>query len=322
MFAIDDAWVWDFWFARTGTIWHMFFLRAPKSLGDPELRHWNVSVGHATSENLVDWTDHGVCFAPPETPGWNDYTTWTGSVVEGDDGLWHLFYTASNRAEQGLKQRIGHATSPDLHRWTRQGNGPALDIDTRYYEEYRPDFWHDRAMRDPWVMRDPDGDGWLMYFTGRTPVSEEANACGAIGLARSADLRNWTCAPPVFTGTFGQLEVPQVFRIDGRWYCLFSTAGAHWSAAQIAGYPGHPVTGTHYLMADAPLGPWRPAPGPFLMGWEPAELYSGKIVEHQGRWVFLGFLDADRDGGFIGKISDPIPVAVQPDGTLGLVRET
>ena len=321
MFAIDDTWVWDFWFAKTGGTWHMFFLRAPKSLGDPELRHWNVSVGHATSQDLVDWTDHGVCFAPPETPGWNDYTTWTGSVVEDDDGLWHLFYTASNRAERGLKQRIGHATSPDLHCWTRQGDGPALDIDIRYYEEYRPDFWHDRAMRDPWVMRDPDGDGWLMYFTGRAPVSGEANACGAIGLARSADLRSWTCAPPVFTGAFGQLEVPQVFRIDRRWYCLFSTAGAHWSAAQIADYPGHPVTGTHYLMADDPLGPWAPAPGPFLMGREPAELYSGKIVEHQGRLVFLGFMDVDGDGRFIGRISDPIPVAVRPDGSLHLVRE-
>jgi beta-fructofuranosidase len=36
-------------------------------------------------------------------------------------------------------------------------------------------------MRDPWVMRDPAGDGWLMFFTARGPVAE-ANAGGAIGL--------------------------------------------------------------------------------------------------------------------------------------------
>ena len=77
-------------------------------------------------------------------------------MVQGDDGLWHLFYTGTSRAEDGLKQRIGHATSTDLHNWTRVGDGLALDIDDRY-EEYAPGHWHDRAMRDPWVMRDPNG---------------------------------------------------------------------------------------------------------------------------------------------------------------------
>ena len=77
-------------------------------------------------------------------------------MVRGDDGLWHLFYTGTNHAEDGLKQRIGHATSTDLHNWSRVGDGLALDIDERY-EDYAPGHWHDQAMRDPWVMRDPEG---------------------------------------------------------------------------------------------------------------------------------------------------------------------
>jgi beta-fructofuranosidase len=47
MLQLADRWVWDFWFAREGPRYHVFFLQAPKSLVDPDLRHWNASVGHA-----------------------------------------------------------------------------------------------------------------------------------------------------------------------------------------------------------------------------------------------------------------------------------
>ena len=116
------------------------------------------------SRDLETWEHLGTTFAPAEAPAWDDYTTWTGSVVQGDDGLWHLFYTGTRRSEDGLKQRIGHATSTDLHTWQRVGRRARLDLSGDLYEEYAPGHWHDRAMRDPWVMRDPQG-GWLMYFT-------------------------------------------------------------------------------------------------------------------------------------------------------------
>ena len=308
MFALADKWVWDFWFARDGDTWHMFFLEAPKAIGDPELRHWNVAIGHATSRDWSEWTYRGPCFAPADAPAWDDYTTWTGSVVRGDDGLWHLFYTGCTRAERGLKQRIGHATSSDLHRWQRVGDGLALDIHDAHYEEYRPGFWHDRAMRDPWVMRDPDGDGWLMYFTARAPVSDEPNACGAIGLASSADLYEWRCLPATFVGGFGQLEVPQVLRLGGRWHCLFSTSKEHWSSGYRAANGQLPVTGTHHLVADTPHGPWTVAPGPFLTTPCNEALYSGKLVEVDGGLALVGFLTTDDAGRFIGQISTPVPV--------------
>src|SRR3712207_8689315 len=41
---------------------------------------------------------------------WDDYTTWTGSVIRAE-GSYHLFYTGTSRAENGMRQRIGHATS-------------------------------------------------------------------------------------------------------------------------------------------------------------------------------------------------------------------
>ena len=186
-FALPDTWLWDSWYAHDGAVWHGFFLQADKALGDPDLRHWNVTYAHATSADLVDWTDLGTCFGPAPGPAWDDMTTWTGSVVRDDAGLWHLFYTGSSRAEDGKRQRIGHATSTDLHRWTRVGSGPVLDL-ADPYEEFSPDRWHDRAFRDPWVMRDPDGDGWLMYFTARDARVADRLQAGAIGFATSPDL--------------------------------------------------------------------------------------------------------------------------------------
>ena len=52
---LPDKWVWDFWLAQDGPDYHIFYLQAPRSLSDPDLRHWNVSVGHAVSQNLRDW---------------------------------------------------------------------------------------------------------------------------------------------------------------------------------------------------------------------------------------------------------------------------
>ncbi|WP_394171683.1 levansucrase [Saccharospirillum alexandrii] len=320
MLVIEDKWVWDFWLHQEGDDWHLYYLQADKRLNDPTLRHWHVSQGHAISTDLRNWTIKGTCLQPAEAPAWDDKTTWTGSVIKDDAGLWHLFYTGTRNSEQGLKQRIGHATSTDGHDWQRVGTGLALDIDRDLYEEYTPGHWHDRALRDPWVMKDPDGDGWLMYFTARVPGKAEANEAGAIGLAYSPDLYHWQIQPPVFTGSFGQLEVPQVFKHQNRWYCLFCTNAEHWSAAYTQTANGPPVGGTHYLMADHHLGPWRVAPGPFLDGSDPVRRYAGKIVRHKGDLLFMGFLHDTQEGEFVGRIDEPVSVKVDSSGLLGITE--
>lgn len=324
--ALDDQWIWDSWYAHDGRRWHGYFLKADKSLGDPELRHWNVTQGHAVSDDLVTWDHLGTCFAPATGPAWDDFTTWTGSVLQGPDGIWHLFYTGTSRAEDGMNQRIGHATSTDMHNWRRVGDGFCLDLigpNAEHYDaEFAPGVWHDRAMRDPWVMKDPEGDGWLMYFTARAGGIAEPNAGGAVGFATSGDLVNWTLEPPVFVGGYGQLEVPQVFEAQGRWFCLFCTGAEYFSKEMAAATPGGPVTGSHYLIGEGPRGPWRIAPGPFLDGALPCARYAARIVETGGGLTILGF--ADRPGGadFVGHVTDPDPVEVDTSGLLHVRPQT
>lgn len=315
--ALAEKWIWDFWLARDGDTWHAYFLQADKRLGDPELRHRHVTIGHAVSRNLRDWDHLGTCFGPSAGPAWDDWTTWTGSVLKGPDDVWHLFYTGTSHADSGMQQRIGHATSSDLHTWQRVGSGLALDISGPLYEPYTPGAWHDGAFRDPWVIPNPDGAGWLMYFTARVPGLDEANAGGSIGLATSEDLNRWTLQPPVYRGgMFGQMEVPQVLEIDGRWYCLFCTAAEHWSEAYRTINPQSPVCGTHYLVADHPLGPWRLAAGDFFDGALPCRRYAGRIATTDDGPRFMGFIHTTPEAAFVGAVSDPIPVVVAADGRL------
>lgn len=316
MLSLKDHWVWDSWYLHDGQRWHCWYLKAPKSLGDPAQRHWNVSQGHAVSDDLLEWRDHTTALAPSDK-GWDDYTTWTGSVLKGDDDQYHYFYTGSSRAENGMIQRIGHAVGTDLENWDRVGDGFCLDIagpNAHLYETEWEGRWHDRAMRDPWVMKDPNGDGWLMYFTARVPDMEEVNAAGCIGFATSPDLFQWTLQPPVYTGSWGQLEVPQVFEYMGKWYCLFCMVQDHQSITCAENH-GPSGRGNHYLIADNPRGPWSLPEGQFLDIKD--ERYAARIVEADGLHI-VGFKDGEMRGAFGGYIMDPAPVTRHPDGLLTL----
>jgi len=317
--ALKDKWIWDFWLARNVDDWHIYFLQADKNLPHPDDRHRNVTQGHAVSKDLKNWTHLGTCFKPSDTKAWDDWTTWTGSVLQEPQGHWHLFYTGTMHDLEGMHQRIGHATSNDMHSWQRVGDGLCLDRTgpmAKFYEEYTPGHWHDRAMRDPWVMKNPEGEGWLMYFTARVPGRKEPNAGGAVGFATSPDLIHWDLQKPIYDGgAFGQLEVPQVFKHGNKWYMTFCTAAEHWSEAYRKFNPQTPVTGSHYLIADSHLGPWT-APKPFLDGHNPCKRYAGKIVDVKGKLYIMGFLYYDRAGKFIGQVSDPVPLRVDADGLL------
>ena len=124
MLELADRWVWDFWHVRDHDVHHLFFLAAPRALGDPDLRHWHAAVGHATSTDLRGWTVRPDVFGPGEPGSFDDRTTWTGSIVRDGD-TWVLGYTGTSHAEDGLVQRIGIARSPDLVTWTRPATRPS-----------------------------------------------------------------------------------------------------------------------------------------------------------------------------------------------------
>jgi Beta-fructosidases (levanase/invertase) len=58
-------------------------------------------------------------------------------VVRGRDGTWFMFYTGVGPADRAPRQRIGLATSADLHHWSTHPGSPVLESDSRWYEHFR-----------------------------------------------------------------------------------------------------------------------------------------------------------------------------------------
>jgi beta-fructofuranosidase len=302
---LDDRWIWDFWLARDGDDHHLFFLQAPRSLRDPEQRHWHVSVGHAVSADLRHWRLLPDALAPAPAGAWDDYTTWTGSVLR-HDGRWWMFYTGTSHRERGKVQRVGLATSGDLVSWRRYGSEPLIEADPRWYEQLGSSQWPEQAWRDPWVFQDPDTGTFHAMLTARTTEGDPATR-GVIGHATSEDLLTWTVRPPVTApGGFGHLEIPQVERVGGGWRLLFSSPAVG----------GHPVEGTHLLSAAGPLGPYEWSTHQLLDADPAGTRYGGRLVRDRAGWQLLAWLNRGPDGGFVGELADPVRVHVNGDSVV------
>lgn len=298
---LADRWVWDFWFANDGGTYHIFFLQAPRSLGDPDLRHSNASVGHATSVDLVNWTEIGTALAPGYASEWDDVAIWTGSVIK-HDGRWWMFYTGTSHKEEGLIQRIGAAVSDDLNLWIKHPSNPLLYSHPYWYEQLDSRKWHDQAWRDPWVYQIEDG--FEMLLTARIDSGPRAQR-GVIGRAFSTDLTLWSAISPLTVpGSFGQMEVSQRLEVDGDDLLLFSCEPEFIAAhSEIA---GGPRSNCYALWLDETGTPY---PADNAVALDTPNWYSIRAVKDpENRWVVLGVEQDDESGGFAGRIGDPIPL--------------
>jgi beta-fructofuranosidase len=313
-FSLPDHWVWDFWLANDGQRHHLFFLHAPKSLRDPDLRHRNARIGHASSEDLVTWTHHGLAFPAGDRGSFDDTATWTGSVVRGPDGLWRMYYTGSHFLSPGENanvETIGMATSSDLFTWTKVP-GPVCRADERWYETLGSSSWPEEAWRDPWVYPSADGTRWHMLITARANRGDVMER-GVIGHAESVDMEHWEVREPLSAigAGFAHIEVPQVAAIGGRHYLFFSCDTARLSG-RLAGQEG----GVWYVIADNPEGPFDIAQSRLLA---PQRLYAGRVAESRELgWVFLAFENVRTGDDFAGRICDPLPIEVDVMGALSI----
>lgn len=304
-FSRPDHWVWDFWLADDGEQYHLFYLHAPHALGDPQLRHRNARIGHASSTDLITWRDHGRIFEPGPPGSFDDTANWTGSVARGKDGRWRLYYTGSRFLSPDSYtniETIGLAISDDLYTWHKQP-GPIAVADPAHYETLGTSAWPEEAFRDPWVFAGPDGL-WHMLITARANHGE-VNARGVIGHATSADMATWQVEPPLSAihSGFAHIEVPQVMEIEGTHHLLFCCDSAKLSG-RLAGQKG----GIWSVAAPSALGPY-PIERATLLA--PEHLYAGRLAKTRtGQLVLLAFINVGDDGAFAGVISDPIPLKV------------
>lgn len=305
-FSLTDHWVWDFWTADDGELFHLFYLHAPKSLGHPDLRHRNARIGHATSPDLKTWTNHGRAFEAGAPGAFDGTATWTGSLVRGRDGTWRMYYTGSRFLAPDSNanvETIGMLESSDLFNWTKLP-GPVSTADPRWYETLGSSAWPEEAWRDPWVFADPDGRTWHMLITARAAEGELMHR-GVVGHATSTDMVHWDAQPPLNADgcDFAHLEVLQVVEIDGQHYATFSC-----DTPRLAGDLAGQMGGIWWMRADGPTGPFDIAGARLLAS---QDLYAGRLVaDRTGQWNLMAFDNRVVDGDFHGAIVDPIPVVV------------
>jgi beta-fructofuranosidase len=107
---------------------------------------------------------------------------------------------------------------------------------------------------------------------------------------------------------FGHMEVFQVEVVDGQVVLLFSCLRgelASWRKETMSS------AGIWSVVADSPTGPFDISKATPLTD---DSLYVGRLVRDvDGSWTVLAFHNQGPDG-FIGSISDPMPVQLTPVG--------
>lgn len=312
---LPGQWIWDSWFAFDGERHHAFYLQASRALQDPERRHNNPSVGHAVSDDLVNWQVLPDALIYSDAPAIDDYTTWTGSVIKDDNGLWWMFYTARTRQDGGERQTVAAATSTDLITWHKRPENPVAQADSQWYQTLVGGY-DNEPFRDPWVFRFDGEDEWTMLVTANNKEATRERERGALAMAKSNDLINWHLLPPQGGDQgFGEAEVFQYEIVDGVPILLFC-CGSHWLSEERkqiddARFEG----GVYSLPVSKDL---TEVDFTKSVRFDQDNIYASRLVKGKdGKWNLIAFFSY-VDGEFVGELCDPIPVTADP--VRGLIK--
>jgi len=161
----DVNWLLESFVLVDDTIFHMWYGGQDGS----EMR-----IGYATSPDGLEWTknednpvlDLGV------SGSWDDSEAGHPSVLY-DGTIYHMWYAGHD----GLKFRIGYATSPNGLTWTKHDSNPVLDVGTSGR-------WDDDDVNTPLVLMFDDTTFFMWYGGGDGSKFR-------IGLATSSDGVEW-----------------------------------------------------------------------------------------------------------------------------------
>ena len=278
--------------------YHLFYQYNPDAPVHGRM-HW----GHATSPDLVHWTDLPIALTP--TPGRADAGgCWSGCAID-NHGTPTLLYTGVD------PQVVCLATSADeLLTWQYYpGNpviaGPPAELQAGTGGDFR----------DPFVWK--EGEYWYLLIGSR-----REGVGGMLLLYRSRTLSTWQYLHPLLVGDARTLqpvwtgemwECPNLLTFGDQRVLLFSVVGAQESDLL---YPLY-VTGA---FQDEQFYPQ--AQGMFVHG---GYFYAPQVLsDDQGRYLMWGWLMEGRrssfsqEAGWAGVMSLPVMVAPLPGGGLSL----
>ncbi|MFE2992298.1 glycoside hydrolase family 32 protein [Streptomyces sp. NPDC059262] len=283
--------------------YHLFFQHNPGATVWGDI-HW----GHASSPDLVSWTDHGIALEP--TPGGRDELgAWSGCAVV-EDGVPTAVYTGMDRDDGIGSVMIARATDDAISELKAEpapvvpGPPPGLDLN---------------AFRDPYLFT-YGGRRWAVVGAGH-----RATGTPDVLLYRVDSLTEWSYAGSLIDARdplAGQIagpatawECPALLPTgDGRWVLLVSlwADGITYSTSYFIGDLQEAGTGLRFV----------PSTGGMLDHGR--DFYAPTALVEENRTLLWGWSWESRtereslDAGWAGCLTYPREIGVHPDGTLRL----
>lgn len=275
-----DGWVGDtIPFAHDGKF-YIYYLHDERKGNTQDEYGYRTSWNLLITEDGVNIKDCKVVLPVGEYDD-ADYACYTGSVIEGNDGNFHMFYTAQNNYNPKYHrdgkplQYVAHAISTDLINWEKL---PELTFgaDERIYEPFD---W-----RDPFVFYNEEEKCFDMLLAARLSGASEKNG-GCVGLCRSYDLLHWEAKEPFYNPeSYMTHECPDLFKLGNKWYLVYSTFSEKFV--------------THYRMSDKLSGPWT---SPIEDTFDGRAFYAAKTAQVGDKRMAFAWVPTKRGESDFGQ---------------------
>jgi beta-fructofuranosidase len=296
-------------------IYHLFHLVLPN----------HDFIAHAISRDGLNWqrVENAVFVGHPGS--WDDHMLWTMHVSPdpGREGCWRMFYTGISRKDGGRIQRVGCATSEDLYHW-QKSTDRYLDVSARGGEHvcgalegaYDPHSPFPLEATGPHYECDfEDGRDWIsfrdpFYYhaneTGRLLVSARVGAGplirrGCVAVFCEQGDGGFELQPPLHhPGQYEDIEVPNLFQLQGRYYLV----GSIREDAKV-----------RYWYADDIDGPWANYFDNVLL---PAGNYAARVSFDETGPLVWNFYTSESDRMVKNLMPPPKRLGLREDGRLTL----
>ncbi len=277
--------MWDAWYMNANDTIHAFHLKSHPG------ENWNV--GHVYTEDLLHFKKmRDVLETLPEEQYPDDCLgKFTGCAIE-KDGTYYLYYTMRDCV---CSEKIGLAMSKDLEHFTEYEHNPVFDLDKELFVVNKKG--EKTNCRDMLVIYDEKQEKYFGYFAAMAYIKDRGEL-GVIGVAESTDLLCWTKQKIVYIPDFnGVVEVPNVFKIDNKWYMTLMTSTAYGAKGAVT----DPNLNSYIITAsaNAPDAVFkRCADNVFLGSTRINNGYALRTVEYKGK-LYAMYIERSEYGSAI-----------------------
>jgi len=306
---IETRKLWDTWIFPWDGRYHLFYLETQKTHND--------HVGHAVSDDLVHWEPLESIKTKGNPGEWNHKRTATGMVLRHDNKFVMFVGGYDPDVIIGDSQVVAAYCSQDLEHWEAYQDNPLIYPREPYLVNPEDGFFNITDWRDPYIMWREEDECYHGCLCARMPDWNHENFGSAVAHVRSKDLIHWDYLPPIaVAGMYPNMEVPEIFELDGRYYLTFSTNSL--TGLRINTLTRESVRGTFYMISASFDGPFELPEDPLLIGSGHSQLgaYVGRSIEYQGGRLLYhhtGDFDVVRT-----SLGTPKVIRTNPDGTLRL----